>query len=112
MNVRFSAQALRCRVSRAELDRLLSGRAVALEVTLPRDHVFRVNVRPTTLAGWQLDTDPTGLWLTIPRTALESLSLSAPNKEGVEQTFETSNGGSVAVSFEVDVKEKRSAVGG
>lgn len=104
MNVRFSDQALRCRIIRAELDRLLSGRAVALEVVLPRDHRLRINVRPAAVGPWQLDSDPTGIWLTIPRADLESLSESLPSKEGIEQSFDTSNGGSVRVSFEIDVR--------
>jgi hypothetical protein len=106
MNVRFSDQALRCRVNRLELERLLTGRSVALEVILPRDHVFRVNVRPTTMSAWQLDSDPTGVWLTIPRAELEELSSSLPSKEGIEEAFPTSTGGVLSVSFEVDVKRQ------
>jgi hypothetical protein len=106
MNVRFSAGALRCRVTRAELERLMSGRAVTLDVSLPRDHVFRMNVRPTTIGGWQLDSDPTGLWLTVARDDLEWLFESAPSKEGVERTFDTANGGKLKVSLEVDVRNQ------
>lgn len=112
MNVRFSAEAVRCRVTRAELDLLLLGRAIALEVALPRDHKFRVNIRPGALTtgpagqnGWQLESDPTGLWLTIPRTQLESLAQSLPSKEGIEQGFATASG-SVRVSFEVDLRRQ------
>lgn len=105
MNVRFSDQALRCRVTRAELERLLSGRAVALEVALPRDHTFRVNVRPAAFNGWQLDSDPTGVWLTIPRGDLESLAGNVPSREGIERSFDTAGGGSVRVTFEVDVRD-------
>jgi hypothetical protein len=83
----------------------LSGRAVALEVALPRDHNFRVNVRPAAFDGWQLDSDPTGVWLTIPRTDLESLAQSLPAREGIERSFDTAGGGSVRVSFEVDVRD-------
>src|SRR5512138_1588758 len=57
MNVRFSYQSVRCRVKRAELEGLLAGRAISLEVALPRDHVFRVNVRPSPLAEWKLESD-------------------------------------------------------
>jgi hypothetical protein len=110
MNVRFSEGELRCRVTRSEVERLLSGRAIALEVPLPRDHIFRMNIRPTTLNEWRLDSDPTGLWLTIARTDLEWLSQAPPSKEGLDRTFDTANGGKLAVSFEVDVKDK--AVGG
>ena len=112
MNVRFSAQAVRCRVTRTELDLLLLGRAVTLQVALPGDHKFRVNIRPGVLGagsagtrnGWQLDSDPTGLWLTVPRAQLESLAQSLPSKEGISQTFDTSEGG-VRVTFEVDLRK-------
>jgi hypothetical protein len=113
MNVRFSAQAVRCRVTRTELDLLLLGRAVTLQVALPGEHKFRVNIRPGVLAagspgtraGWQLDSDPTGLWLTVPRAQLESLAQSLPNKAGISQTFDTSDG-DVRVTFEVDLHER------
>jgi hypothetical protein len=106
MNVRFSDRAVRCRITRAELDRLLSGRAIELEVQLPKDHKFRVNVRPSVVNGWQLDSDPTGLWLSIPRVDLESLSQALPSKEGVERTFPTANGGELVLNFEVDLRDK------
>lgn len=103
MNVRFSHQTIRCRVTRHELERLLSGRAVELELCLPRDRRFRVNVRPAALDAWQLDSDPTGLWVTIPRTELQTLAQTLPRKDGIEHSFETSEG-SVVVSFEVDLR--------
>ncbi len=107
MKVRFSEQAVRCRVTRMELDRLLSGRSVALIVPLPHNHVFRLSVRPAVVAhGWQLESDPTGLWLTIPRHDLESLAQSLPSKEGLEQCFDVPAGGTLRVSFEVDVKDR------
>lgn len=103
MNIKFSAGAVRCRVTRPELDSLLSSRAVTLEVALPRNHVFRVNVRPAAVGGWLLQSDPTGLWITIPRGELEALAESVPSREGIEKHFDL-NGGSVRVQFEVDVR--------
>ena len=104
MKVRFSDQAIRCRVTSAELQQLLTGRAVALELCLPRDRKFRINVRPAALETWQLDSDPTGIWLTIPRSQLQTLEQSLPSKEGIEHGFETTEG-SVAVTFEVDLRK-------
>jgi len=46
MNVRFSDHAIRCRATAAELQQLLTGRAIELEICLPRDRRFLVNVRP------------------------------------------------------------------
>jgi hypothetical protein len=107
MNIKFSPQALRCRVARAELDLLLAGRALTLEVELPRNHKFRLSVQSSTLSAWQLDSDPTGIWLTIPRAALEALAEALPSKEGIEHAFPTAHGREVAVSFEVDVRDRK-----
>jgi hypothetical protein len=110
MNIKFSPQALRCRATRAELDLLLVGRAISLTVELPRNHKFRVSVQPSQAGAWQLDSDPTGLWLTIPHAQLESLAQALPSKEGIEHAFPIADGREVAVSFEVDLKDrKRSA---
>jgi hypothetical protein len=108
MNIKLSSDAVRCRVSRAELDRLLSGRAVALEVPLPRNHVFRANVWPGAIGGWQLESDPTGIWITIPKTELQAFAESLPSKKGLEREFEAMDA-KVKVIFEVDVRESRPA---
>jgi hypothetical protein len=105
MNIKFSDDAVRCRVSRGELDRLLAGRAVALEVPLPRNHLFRANVWPGAMSGWQLESDPTGIWITIPKAELQALAESLPSKEGIEQEFDTATEGKVKISFEVDVRD-------
>ena len=108
MNVRFSDHAIRCRATSAELQQLLTGRAIELEICLPRDRRFLVNVRPSALEKWQLESDPTGIWVSIPRSQLEALAQTVPSKEGIEHGFETVQG-SVVVSFEVDVKRQASA---
>jgi hypothetical protein len=104
MKVRFSEQAIRCRVTSAELQLLLTGRALTLELSLPRDRRFRVNVRPAALETWQLDSDPTGIWIAIPRSQLQALAETLPSKEGIEHSFESAHGG-LAVTFEVDLKK-------
>jgi hypothetical protein len=105
MKVRFTDRTIRCRATAAELQQLLTGRAIALELCLPRDRLFRVNVRPAALETWQLESDPTGIWMSIPRSQLESLAQTLPSRKGIEHEFATSRG-SVAVSFEVDVREE------
>lgn len=107
MNIRLSAGNVRVRVMRSELDTLLSSRAIKLELALPRNHLFRVNIRPAVIGGWSLESDPTGLWITIPRAELEALSQSLPSRDGLEHSFELANDGSVQVSFEVDVRENQ-----
>jgi hypothetical protein len=107
MNVRFSEQAIRCRATAVELQQLLTGRALALELCLPRDRKFRVNVRPAVLETWQLESDPTGIWLAIPRSQLQALAETVPRKEGIQQSFETAQG-NVSVTFEVDLRDSGS----
>ena len=106
MNVRFSDHAIRCRATSAELQQLLTGRAIAIELCLPRDRRFRVNVRPAALETWQLESDPTGIWIAIPRSQLQALAETLPSKEGIERSFETVQGG-LTVTFEVDLKKRQ-----
>jgi hypothetical protein len=104
MNVRFSDGAIRCRATATELEQLLTGRAIWLELCLPRDRRFRVNVRPAALETWQLESDPTGIWVSIPRSQFEALAKTLPSKQGIEHAFETTQG-NVVVTFEVDLKQ-------
>lgn len=93
MDARFSGQTLYCQISRAELQILASGRSVDLIVSLPRHHSFRVSVRPSAMSGdrgWQLDSDPTGLWLTIPRSELEQLGQTTAFAERLVHDFPVS----------------------
>lgn len=106
MNVRFSDRHIRFRVSRAELDSLLSGRSLSLDVPMPRSHQFRASISVTPIGDWQLDSDPTGLWLALPRTALEELLRMLPSKEGLEHDFAT-NGSQLSVAFEVDLRTEK-----
>jgi len=107
VNVKLSEQAVRIRVTRGEFDTLISSRAISLDVSLPRNHSFRVNVRPAAIGGWTLESDPTGLWITIPRAELEAFAESLPGRGGLEHSFELANGGAVEISFEVDVRKAR-----
>lgn len=105
MNIKLSDGAVRVRVVRAELEALISSRAVNLDLELPRNHVFRLNVRPAVIGGWKLESDPTGIWISIPRTELEALSQSLPSRDGLEHFFELASGRKIEVSFEVDIRE-------
>ena len=104
MDVRFSGQALYCHISRSELERLVSGRSIDLQVSLPRNHTFRVSVRPSAMSaergGWQLDSDPTGIWLTIPRAELEQLGQTTTFAERLIRDFPVAAGQQVQVILE------------
>lgn len=105
MKIRFAENALRCRVTRQAFDGLLAGRSTALEVQLPRNHLFRLSIRPVLMGGWQLESDPTGIWLSIPRADLEALAATLPSKAGLKHRFATANGSQLAVAFEVDLTD-------
>ena len=105
--MRFAADAVRCRVTRAEMDQLLSSGSLQLKVPLPRNHQFQVTVRAAQLATWSLDSDPTGLWIEIPRSEVAQLAAALPSREGIEHGFELEPGRMMRVAFEVDVRKPR-----
>lgn len=105
MNIRFSEGALRCRIGQEELQRLLSGRAVTLDVAMPGNRSFHTSVQPAIVGDWQLQSDPTGIWISIPRREVESLAQAVPSRSGIEHEFATANGTGVRVSLEVDMRD-------
>jgi hypothetical protein len=107
LNVRFSAGAVRCRVTQAEMTELLRSGSLKLAISLPHNHRFQLSVRASALAAWQLDSDPTGLWIEIPRAELVQLSESLPSREGIAHVFELPSGEPLQVGFEVDVRKRR-----
>jgi hypothetical protein len=117
VDVRFSGQSLFCQITRSELERLASGRAIELVVQLPKHHSFRVSVRPSPMSadrgGWQLDSDPTGTWLTIPRAELELLGQTTTFAERLTRDFPVSDHEHVQVILEAlpdEDKEDRSVI--
>jgi hypothetical protein len=106
VKIRFSNDAMRCRLGHEELQLLQSGRPVTLDVAMPGNRSFRASVQPRLLGDWQLQTDPTGIWLSVPRQDLELLAQSVPSRSGIEHQFDTAKGASLRVSLEVDVRDK------
>ncbi len=104
MNVRFAPQEVRFRVTRGEFDQLHAGRALVMAVTLPGQHAFQASVASDRFGAWRLDSDPTGLWLAVPKASLDSFADGVPTSEGIEHSFELANGGFVNVVFEVDAR--------
>ena len=103
MNLRFAAHSIRVRVAAEEFTQLHNGKALSLDVPLPRGHVFRAKV--TQGHEWLFDTDPTGMWLTVPHDELMALAADLPSKEGITHGFATDHG-ELQVSLEVDVKNR------
>ncbi len=103
MNLRFSSEDVRIRVTSDEFQQLTHGGNLALEVPLPRQHVFRVAIRTEAVGDWRLESDPTGLWLSIPRTRLDEFAQALPSREGMAYDFDAGNGKATRVVFEVDM---------
>lgn len=112
MNVRFSPCAIRCRVTRDELGQLLASGTLKLAVGLPRNHSLQVTVRAAVFGPWHLESDPTGIWIGIPREELLQLSQSLPSREGVAHAFALDGDRQLQVSFEVDVRKRQKAAAG
>lgn len=104
MNVRLAPQEVRFRVMRDELQQLLAGRSLALRVALTGHHEFQASVVAARVGAWRLDSDPTGLWLTVPRGELESLADGAAAAAGLVHDFELPQGQVLQLTFEVDVR--------
>jgi len=107
MNFRFASNSIRVRISNDEFSQLRSGKALSLEVQLTGHHVFKARLSASPDGQWRFDSDPTGMWVTVPRAELEALAQSLPSKEGIDHAFETSKE-TLMVSLEVDVKKTRS----
>jgi hypothetical protein len=103
MNLRFATNSIRVRITAEELEQLRAGKPMGLEVPLPRGHVFRAKINLVSDAEWHFDSDPTGLWLSLPRSEIDTLANELPSKEGMSHTFSTHHG-DLEVSFEVDLK--------
>ena len=104
MNVRFAPQEVRFRITRDELGQLCSGRALVMHVNLPGQHTFQASVAADRFGAWRLDSDPTGLWLAVPKGQLEVFTDGEPVAEGLQHQFELASGGALSLSFEVDVR--------
>jgi hypothetical protein len=79
---------------------------LVLAVPLPRQHRFQLTVRAAALGEWHLESDPTGLWVSIPRTEIAQLSQALPSREGIAHLFKLGDGQQVQVGFEVDVRKR------
>jgi hypothetical protein len=106
VNVRFSEGAIRCRVTPSELEQLLSCGSQKLAVALPHNHSLQITLRSASFGTWQLDSDPTGLWIGIPRTELQGLVQSQPSRTGIAHAFEVEGGAQLQVLLEVDVRKR------
>jgi len=106
MNVRFAAGEIRLRISTTELEQLLAGRKVRLGMALPRLRRFEAMLSVSPI-NWDLASDPTGLWVTVPRSDLETFAATLPTKDGLSHEFSLEAGEVLRLRLEVDVRKRR-----
>jgi hypothetical protein len=103
MNLRFAPNSIRIRTTAAEFKQLCENRTLSLDVPLPHGHAFRAKVNTAATGDWQFDSDPTGMWLSLPRQELDNLAQELPSRIGIIHRFGTQQG-ELQISFEVDTK--------
>ena len=89
MDLRFAAASIGIRINRDELSKLYAGNSIGLSVSMPRSHAFCVKLSQANLSDWQFDSDPTGLWLSVPRAELALLVEKATGQKSIEHQFAT-----------------------
>jgi len=109
MNFKFAANSIRVRISTDEFSQLRSGKTLSLEVPLTGHHVFRAKLN-LSIDQWHFDSDPTGMWVSVPRAEVEALGEALPSKDGIEHQFVT-NKDDLTVSLEVDVRKRNKSSG-
>jgi hypothetical protein len=61
----------------------------------------RPSILPADRGGWQLESDPTGMWVTLPRTELEQLGQTESFAERLVHHFPVAPNRQVQVILEV-----------
>ena len=102
MKLGFAAGSITIRIHPDELAKLAVGGSIGLHVALPRGHEFRVKLNQTQTEQWHFDSDPTGLWLTVPRAQLDILGRGQSDMHCIQQTFMTHQD-EVVIRLELDV---------
>jgi hypothetical protein len=57
------------RLAPLERAEFLRGRAVSIAVDLPRRRSLSVSIASSLVGDWRCDSDPTGIWINVPRGA-------------------------------------------
>jgi hypothetical protein len=68
--IEFATGQIRVRCTYGEYEDLVRGRSVELDASLPRRHRIVFSLGSTLTGDWRLDADPTGVWLSLPRSEL------------------------------------------
>lgn len=103
MRVQSEGQELRLRIYEAELAELLGGKAVENRVHWPDGRTEMQKLRLAAAAGWSRDAD--GWRLELPEAEVRALAARLPSREGLHVTLPGTQGDSLNVLFDVDVRD-------
>lgn len=101
MNLQFAANRIHIHATADEFQQLCDNRTLTLDVPLPHGHAFRAKLNTISSSDWLCESDPTGLWLSMPRRELRELAAAQPGQVGLVHHFDTQRG-DLEISFEVD----------
>jgi len=104
VNVRFSDNKIRFRVTPTEFDKLDGGDHLQLE-TIPLTFVVQVAAKPPG-RGMAIDLTCSGVHLVLSREELEEFKGRPQSRKGIQASLTMGNGKPLEVAFEVDVKPR------
>jgi hypothetical protein len=111
MNIRFSSQAVRARITEEEVDRLLAGEELSETLFLPANRQFRFGIRLTQDLSPEAETAPLVLTplvdeldLQVAKPVLQTLKERRPSKDrGIHIEIPTEAGPPLKLSLEIDL---------
>jgi hypothetical protein len=102
MRLQVQQQSLRVRVTEAELQDLLSGKSLRLEVAFGERPLFGLHVA----CGLETSLEPGPVWrLRLCETALRAYRETLPRRDALEAELTGSCGDPLRLEFEVDVRD-------
>ena len=102
MNVRFSENEIRFRVTSQEFDRVKTGEPLQLE-TIPFTFIVQMAKKPLA-QGMVLDLSRDAVHLVISPEEIESLQGRLPSRHGIEKRLTLANEKTLDVAFEIDIR--------
>ena len=112
MNTRFSENEVRFRISRLELESLLSGHWLHLELDLPDQEGYQFRIHPFDVPGNEnqplfLNVREKVMELGVSTASLRELAMRLPSKEGLTAKVPSRGTAQVLrVALEVDSKDR------
>ena len=105
MNIRLSNREIRFRISYEEFARLKNGETLNEETAFPYETSLSYSIKRS--KNYDCRFHENSLILHVPESYIQLLEKKLPSKDGLEEEISVSQGTSLKLSLEVDVKTKR-----